>query len=197
MSKVIREAVVRVLTEEQIENRQAEFVISSETPDTYGTVFKIDGWELERYALNPVVLYAHKSYSDDPDMVIGTSVVRVENGELIATVTFENAEDNPLAEKVFRKVQNGTLRMASIGADIHDWHWGDFDEGENPDLLYFDRQSLLEWSIVPIGSNPDALKRSAEYKSDFEQRFPKAKGDVRNKYAVRAALVDLKIKMLK
>lgn len=196
MSKIVRQAIVRSLTEEQISNRQADFVISTETPDTYGTVFKIDGWELERYADNPVVLYAHKSYSDDPDVVIGTSVVRIEDGELIGTVTFENEEDNPLAEKVFRKVKNGILRMASIGADVYEWHWGDFDKGENPDLLYFDRQSLLEWSVVPIGSNPDALKRSPEYKKEFEQRFPKKKG-VNNRNAVRAALVDLKIKMLK
>lgn len=163
MSKLmVREAVIRVITDEMKEKRQAEFVISSEAVDTYGTVFKIDGWDLTRYRNSPVVLYGHKSYSDNPDMVIGTSEVRVEGNLLIGLVTFEDADLNPLAEKVWRKVQNGTLNMASIGANSLEWRWGDFDKGENPDVFYFIRQELLEWSIVPIGSNPDALKRSVE-----------------------------------
>lgn len=175
MSKIIREAFVREITEEQSEKRQAEFVISTEAVDNWGTVFKIDGWNLERYTKNPVVLYAHKSYSDDPDMVIGTSEVRIEDNQLVAVVTFEDAEINPIAEKVFRKVQAGTLRMASIGADVHAYRWGDFDDGENPDVLYFTDHELLEWSIVPVGSNPEALKRSDENLEDIKKRFPKNK----------------------
>lgn len=163
MSKMlVREAVMRTITDEMKEKRQAEFIISTEAVDTYDTVFKIDGWDLTRYQRNPVVLYGHKSYSDNPDMVIGTSEVRVEGNLLIGVVTFEDAEVNPLAEKVWRKVQNGTLNMASIGANPIEWRWGDFDKGENPDVFYFVRQELLEWSIVPIGSNPDALKRGIE-----------------------------------
>lgn len=175
MNKIIREAFVREISDEQAENRQAEFVISTEAVDNWGTVFKADGWDLERYSKNPVVIYAHKTYSDDPDMVVGTSEVRIENNQLIAVVTFEDAELNPVAEKVFRKIQAGTLRMASVGADVHEAHWGDFDKSENPDVLYFTRQELLEWSIVPVGSNPEALKRSDEFLEDIKQRFPKDK----------------------
>lgn len=161
MSKmVVREAVIRAITDEQKEKRQAEFVISTEAVDTYDTVFKIDGWDLERYNRSPIVFYNHKSWSDDPDMIIGTSEVRVEGNELIALLTLE--EGNPVADKVWRKLEAGTLNMASIGANPIEWRWGDFDKGENPDVIYFIRQELLEWSIVPLGSNPDALKRSVE-----------------------------------
>ena len=52
--------------------------------------------------------------------------------------------------------------MASIGANPVRGHWGDEKLGEDKDLIYFDEQILLEWSIVPIGSNPDALKREAQ-----------------------------------
>lgn len=159
---VIREAVIRALSDKNKENRQAEFVISTEAPDTYGTVFKISGWDLTRYEKNPVVFYAHKSYGDNPDTLIGTSEVRVEGSELIGVVTFEPAEINPLAEKVWQKVQNGSLRMASIGATPVRGHWGDEKLGEDRDTIYFDEQVLLEWSIVPIGSNPEALKREAQ-----------------------------------
>lgn len=193
MSKVERYVYARAVSEEQAEKRQAEFVISTESPDTYGTIFELEGWNLERYHRNPVVLYAHKSHSDNPDMVIGTSEVRIEGDELVATVTFEEEEINPLAEKVYRKVKAGTLRMASIGADIHEARWGDFEKGENPDILRFTNQDLLEWSIVPIGSNPDALKRNADNLENIKQRFPKTEA-VERKYpslAVREAQMKL------
>lgn len=159
---VIREAVIRALSEENIKNRQAEFVISTESVDTYDTVFKIDGWDLQRYANNPIVAYGHRTWSDNPDMIIGTSTVRVEGKELIGVVTFEDESVNPMAEKVWRKVQAGTLRMASVGANPIEYRWGVAADGENPGVLYFTRTELYEWSIVPIGSNPDALKRSAQ-----------------------------------
>lgn len=159
---VIREAVIRALSDKNKSDREAEFVISDETPDTYGTVFKISGWDLKRYEKNPVVFYAHKSHSDNPDMLIGTSEVRVDGNQLIAVVRFESAEINPVAEKVWQKIQAGTLRMASIGANPKKGHWGDEKLGENRDMIYFDEQELLEWSIVPIGSNSEALKREMQ-----------------------------------
>jgi len=77
-------------------------------------------------------------------------------------VRFEDAETNPTAEKIFKKIQAGTLRMASIGARIKEYRYGDAEKGENPGVLYFTRWEMLEWSIVPIGSNPDAHVRNAQ-----------------------------------
>lgn len=159
---VIREAVIRALSDANKENRQAEFVISTEAVDSYGTVFRAEGWDLKRYMANPIVCFQHRSSSDNPDMILGTSEVRIENNQLIATVTFESAADNALAEKVWRKVQNGTLRMASVGANPTRGHWGERAAGEDPEVLYFDSAELYEWSIVSMGSNPDALKRNQE-----------------------------------
>lgn len=168
-----REAIVRAITDKNKEDRTAEFVISSEAVDTWGTVFRMDGWDLSRYQRNPVVLYAHRAHSDNPDTIIGISEVFREGNQLIGRITFEPEDINPLAEKVYRKVMNGTLRMASIGANPLDAHWGDDKKGEVRDVLYFDRQELLEWSIVPIGSNPDALKRSADLISEIKKEIPK------------------------
>lgn len=170
---VERNVVVRALSEDNKQKRQAEFVISTETPDTYGTVFKISGWDLSRYEKNPVVMYAHKTHSDNPDMVIGTSEVRVEGQELIGTVTFEAADINPLAEKVWQKVQAGSLRMASIGANIIAGHWGDEKLGEDREVIYFDQMELYEWSIVPVGSNSDAVKREALTIEELRNSKPK------------------------
>jgi HK97 family phage prohead protease len=166
-----RQIQLRALTDAQIESRQAEFVISTEAVDTYGTVFRMDGWDLSRYTANPIVLYGHRAWDGDPDNIIGTGEVFREGDQLIGRVTFESAEDNPKAEKVFRKVKNGTLRMASIGADPKSGHWGRADADEDPEVFYFDRQELLEFSIVPVGSNPDALKRSAQAVEEFKEKY--------------------------
>lgn len=166
-------AVIREMTADQIEKRQVEFVISTESVDSYGTVFKMAGWKLERYTQNPIVCYAHKSYGDNPDTIIGTSEVFVENNQLIGRITFEPESINPLAEKIFRKVQHGTLRMASIGANPIRGHWGDEKLGEDKDIIYFDEQELIEWSIVPLGSNPEAQKRNAETLEEIRDKLVK------------------------
>lgn len=159
---VTRDAYVRSTTAEMLENRQVEFVISSDAVDSYSTVFKMSGWDLNRYERNPIVCYQHRSHSDDPDNLIGTSTLRIEDNMLIGTVTFEDADVNPRAEKIFRKVQAGTLRMASVGARVLKAHLGDEEKNEDKEVLYFDRSELIEWSIVSVGSNPDAHKRNAE-----------------------------------
>lgn len=151
------------------DNRTVEFVISTEAVDSYGTVFRADGWDFTRYNTNPIVTYQHDDHSSDPDVVVGTSVVRQEGKNTIAVLTFENFEDNPLAKKVFRKVKNNILRGASVHFHPSDAVWGDKDKGEDPNVLYFTRQSLVAWSIVTIPSNPETLKRNMDFVSSFKK----------------------------
>ncbi|MFD1292640.1 HK97 family phage prohead protease [Lutibacter holmesii] len=144
------------------DSNSVEFVISSEAVDTYGTVFRMDGWDLSRYKNNPIVCYQHRSNSDDPDDIIGTSEVFVQNDQLIARVTFDEDPENQKAQKVKRKVLNGILKMASVGAHVKDGRMGDKKRGEDPEVIYFTNQELIEWSIVSAGANPDALKRNEQ-----------------------------------
>jgi hypothetical protein len=153
---------VRELSTEMIANREAEFVISTESVDSYGTVFMADGADFTRYNLNPIVAYSHESCSDDPDMILGTSTVRQEKKVTIGKVRFEDEETNPMAEKIWKKIVAGTIRMASIGARVIEWRWGDEAKGEDKNVIYFTRWELIEWSIVPVGSNPDALLRNQQ-----------------------------------
>jgi len=143
------------------EKRTVEFVISTEAVDSYNTVFRMDGWMLDDYNRNPIVCYNHEAYGD-ADKIIGTSEVFRDGEALVGRVTFEDAETNPFAEKIFRKIQAGTLRMASINARVSKARMGLKDQGEDPEVVYFTRQYLQEWSVVSIGSNPDALKRNSD-----------------------------------
>lgn len=167
---VTRNAYVRNSSLEMAddESREIEFVISSEEVDNHNTVFKMSGWDLNYYRKNPIVCYQHRSNSNDPDDIIGTSTIYEHEGKLIGRITFEDAETNPKAEKVLRKVKNGTLKMASVGARVLKARFGEGDN-EDKDVLYFTEARLFEWSIVTAGSNPDALKRNDEVLDEIKQ----------------------------
>lgn len=145
-----------------VENRSVVFVISDEQEDRHGTIFKLDGWEIDEYMRNPVVCYNHRKSDPNPDTIIGTSRVWKEGGQLLARVTFETPDINPLAEKVLRKIEAGTLKGASVGFYPHEYRRGIEENGEKKDVVYFTRQSLLEWSVVSVPSNPNTLIRSSE-----------------------------------
>ena len=153
------------------DKRTAEFIISDSTRDRHRTVVNQNGWNLENYKRNPIVGYNHNVYGgffsdNNPDNIIGRSEVYMEDGKLIGRVTFEPADINPVAEKIYQKVKFGTLRSASVGfSEIGDGRYGDGEEGMGRDneTYYFSGQELVEWSIVNIPSNPSATKRS-EYK---------------------------------
>jgi hypothetical protein len=158
--------------------RQATFVISTKTKDRHGTVLNQENWSLDNYMRNPIVGYQHNVYGDmcgqdNPDNIIGKSSVYIDTfkGEkaLIARATFETEDINPLADKVWKKIKFGTLRMASVGfSPVGKGKFGEGEEarGKSNETYYFEGQELLEWSVVKIPSNPDAeklgLQRSTE-----------------------------------
>lgn len=168
---------LRAVTDEAQEQRYHDFILSSEAVDRHGTVFRTEGWELDNYnQTNPVVSYVHEDNNPDPDLVIGTSRVFIENNQVIGRLFYEPEEINPMAEKIRKKVNHGTLRMASISAIPKKGHFGKEENGEQRGVLYFDKQELLAWSIVPVGSNREALKRNAEvitaFKNEFTRQLP-------------------------
>lgn len=146
------------------DNNSHEFVISDSTMDRYHTVIPIDTWNLENYKKNPIVAYQHEtgSWKSDLDSIIGKGEVWVEGNELIGRVTYEPADLNEKADKIRRKVDFGTLSSTSVGFYPHAGHWGLERNGEDPEIYYFDQVELVEFSIVNIPANPNAVKRSIE-----------------------------------
>ena len=63
--------------------------------------------------------------------------------------------------------------MASVGANVQQARFGDPDKGEDKDVLYFTKQRLMEWSIVSVGANPDAHKRSAQVVAELKGEISK------------------------
>lgn len=147
------------------DERFSEFIISTNAEDRHGTILGVDRWELDNYNANGIVGYNHEVYggdlfsASDPDSIIGKGSAYVEKKRgkeavLVGRVDYEPADMNPKAEKIFRKVTFGTLKSSSVGF----LPLGLSDE-RKPGIPTYKSQELLEWSIVNIPSNPEALKR--------------------------------------
>lgn len=152
------------------ESRTITFVASDDTKDSAGTVLNQDNWDLRRFNSNGVIGYQHKVYggwddTDNPDNVIGKGVAYIEDKKLMVDITFEPADINPLADKIYKKIQFGSLRAVSVG--FLPIGRGRFGEGEDSETYYFAGQELLEVSVVNIPANPNALKKSLEAETAY------------------------------
>jgi HK97 family phage prohead protease len=145
---VLLKAVDTVITESD-EERVLNFRISTETPDSYNDVIKADGWDLERFEKNPVVLWAH----DHRQPPVGQALsVGVDGDALVASAKFADAETYAFADTVYRLLKKGFLRATSVGFFPKEWTYDEDRKGYN-----FIANELFEFSIVPVPANPDAL----------------------------------------
>jgi hypothetical protein len=151
------------------ETRTVQFVISTDAKDRHQTKLNMKNWQLDNFNRNPIVGYQHNVYGDNmcvppnPDDVLGPARAWVEDGRLMGEVKFETADINPQAEKIFRKVLNGTLKATSVGfLETGEGKWVETKDakGKVVDRTYhFDGQELIEFSIVNIPSNPEATRK--------------------------------------
>lgn len=144
--------VTEVKAAEGEDSRALDFTISTASIDRMGDTIAVDGWDLAAYRKNPVVLWAH-----DPSMLpVGkASHIRVEDGKLKARAEFVPRSISGFADAVFNMLKAGFLSATSVGflpkkyafAEDADRRWG----------IDFLEQELLEFSIVPIPANAEAL----------------------------------------
>jgi hypothetical protein len=156
------------------ETRTIEFIINSERKDRHKDILDYNNWKLDNYNANPIVGYQHNVYGDNmcsgpnPDDVLGKGKAYPDTFKgmrvIVSSVEFEPKEINTTAEKVFRKVLFGSLNAASVGivpTGKIKTEYTKSDKGEIIDQTnYWPGQELLEWSIVNIPANADAVRRS-------------------------------------
>lgn len=140
------------------ETRRVQFVISTGAVDRDNDTIKVDGWDVQPYLKNPVVLFAHRS--DMLPVAKAISVVK-SAGALKATAEFPPKGQYPLADTVYDFLKGGFLRATSVGFRPKK---GKFAWNEQRGGIDFEEQELLEFSVVPVPSNPQALM---EMSKDF------------------------------
>ncbi len=186
MERAILNSEVRNI---DLKERTAEFVISSARKDRHGTSLNMKNWNLDNYRANPIVGYQHDVYgggmcpgspTDEakkvigyaPDVWIEENGKRLFNGQeirdaneedlkLVSKIKFESVKetDNDLAEMLLKKVNFGSIRSTSVGFVPLKDEKGKTGEERDDGVFKYHGQELLEFSLVNIPSNPDAIKK--------------------------------------
>jgi HK97 family phage prohead protease len=144
------------------EDNTFNFVISTDSIDRMGDTVAVDGWQVENFFKGGPgpVLWAH-DYTTPP---VGRAPrVAVEEGALIGTVEFVPRDVSPFAGMIRDMVEGGFIKSTSVGFDPIR-----FEVNEERGGLDFKEQELLEFSIVPVPANPQAVIQAKAAGIDVE-----------------------------
>ena len=144
------------------------FVLSTDDVDRHGDVVCSDGWRLEAYRENPVLLWAH----DYRHPAIGRAAsVWTEPHRLLAKVEFA---PSAFAQEVASLYVAGFQWGVSVGFRPIRWEERrDSRSGAFIGIKYLE-QELLEVSAVPVPANRSALRRAGDALSQREREFSEA-----------------------
>jgi len=149
--KIIEDCEVK-----KVGDRQYEFIASTADQDRDGEVIDVAGWDLKNFKKNPVIMFAH----DYRTLPIGRATkIGVRDGKLVNNVEFPPQGTYEFADIVERLVGAGFLKTESVGFMPKKWEDGD---GEKAPRRTYTKQELLEISIVPVPSNPNALMNAVK-----------------------------------
>jgi len=146
------------------DDRRVVFRASTPAVDRHGTIVRPEGINTEKFAKNPIFAWAHDAYggwtTPDPESIIGKVVSWQKSPEAFdIEVEFVPEEVNPRAEQALKLVRSGFLNAVSIGFIPVRWHEETYvdENGLEQNRTVYDEVELLEVSLVPIPSNPEAI----------------------------------------
>lgn len=155
----------------ELEERQAVFTISTEDADRDGDVILSNGIDTEDYKSNPVVLFAH----DTRSLPIGFTLKLYKQSKSTKAVVmfFDDEIDNTgTSETIYRFVKAGGIKGASIGFRPLKARLPtdkEMDERKmGPYGILYEKISLLEWSVVTVPANQNALRSKGLNNSNIE-----------------------------
>lgn len=140
-----KDAIEAITKAESSETGTFEVVITTEDVDRYGEVIKLDGWALDHYMKNPVVLWGHDHFT--PPIGVATSIER-QDGKLVAKGKFA---PHAFAQEIRASYDAGIIRATSVGFIEHE------REGN-----FITKAELIEFSFVSVPANPYALSLAME-----------------------------------
>lgn len=156
MEQTVRSAYVDIVERRELGENRYRVTIAASERIRQPPELDFGGLSTENYARNPVVMWAHDVVGRSPSggLPIGrTSVLTTDpDGKIVAE--FEFLGDDPFAQRVKNAWDRGFLQAASIswmpieGEPVEGGRWRDT------------RSELLEWSIVAVPADPDALRES-------------------------------------
>jgi HK97 family phage prohead protease len=157
----MEDTIYKILDSEvkKVGERQYEFIASTMDMDRDKEVIDVNGWDLKNFKKNPVIMFGHDYHS----LPIGRATkIGVKDGKLMNVVEFPPEGTYEFADIVQRLVETGYLKTQSVGFIPKEWEDGDFEEKSDKPRRTFKKQELLEISIVPVPSNPNALRNAVD-----------------------------------
>lgn len=134
-------------------------IISDESVNRYGFWTLTSGVDMTHFIKNPICYYLHRRSDKDSNVVslpIGHwQDIEVKDG-VISAVPFFSDEDE-FAMKIYHKVEEGTIRMASAGLIPIEVSEAEHLRKEGQTLPALVKSEMLEASIADIGVNYNAL----------------------------------------
>lgn len=135
------------------------FVASSTKPNRYGFALRNEGWRLDHYNNNPVVLWMHNPFQPP----IGKGLALSKSNKIILDQVLFDTEDE-LGAAVDSKYRRGFLSAVSVswgyvdkaGKPIDNWWRLSNEEIENE--AFYD---LEEVSAVTVPGDPRAVKKAS------------------------------------
>ena len=148
-----------------------------------------EGMSTDNYLRNPVVMWAHDAIGRSPSggLPIGRtlSLAKTGAGEMIAD--FEFLSDDPFAQRVKNAWDKGFLQAASVS-------WLPLETAPTSDGGWRDtRSELLEWSIVSVPADPDALRDAHRRLLDEFLAEPEATGGAARPARMEGDLVEIRL----
>ena len=156
MESPVRSAYMDIVEQRALGGNQYRVTIAANEKVRQPPELDFVGLSTDNYSRNPVVMWAHDSVGRSPSG--GLPIARTLNlkktpdGQIVAE--FEFLSDDPFSRRVKNAWDKGFLKAASISwvplesVPVDGGGWRDT------------RSDLLEWSIVSVPADPEALRNS-------------------------------------
>jgi len=130
-----------------------EFVLSDATPDRFGDIVQVEGWDFRAFQKNPVALWNHS-----PMHPIGTwANIRAADKALRGDLILAPKGISPRIDEIRGLVEAGILRAVSVGFKPLERRAVDPARNDPFGPSIYSKAELVECSLVSIPANPNAL----------------------------------------
>jgi hypothetical protein len=161
--------------------KRLSFTITSNRRDRDRDIVEPSGAMTDNYAANPVMLWAHKY--DEVPIARSVEMSRIKEAKSDGSVAhkiqaitefqpdsnYQKNWNGVTGGMIFEMYRTKFLNAVSIGFDPHSWEPLELKDGESSEYdemngTRFLKWDMLEFSGVPVPSNPDALVDRKSYK---------------------------------
>ncbi|HMF29118.1 MAG TPA: HK97 family phage prohead protease, partial [Candidatus Cybelea sp.] len=135
--------------------QEKEFILSDATPDRFGDIVEVEGWEFASFNRNPIALFNHNA-----NFPVGSwANIRVGDKALRGDLILAPKGISPRIDEIRGLVEAGILRAVSVGFKPVASRPVDATKndpfGMAPQI--YTKAELVECSLVSIPANPNAL----------------------------------------